>query len=151
MKVTPKSIKWYTLLKLPAAYFAGVRVHAVDDATCLVRVRLKWINQNPFKSMFWAVQGMAAELATGALIMRLLQRANIKASMLVIETKATFSKKAVGLISFECNQGEELKKAIVKAATDNEPQQLWLHAKGIDFLGNEVSYFSFLWTVKVKN
>ena len=136
MKVTPKSIKWYTLLKLPAAYFAGVRVHAVDDATCLVRVRLKWINQNPFKSMFWAVQGMAAELATGALIMRLLQRTNIKASMLVIETKATFSKKAVGLISFECNQGEELKKAIVKAATDNEPQQLWLHAKGIDSLGN---------------
>lgn len=151
MKVTPKSIKWYTLLKLPAAYFAGVRVHAVDDATCLVRVRLKWINQNPFKSMFWAVQGMAAELATGALIMRLLQRTNIKASMLVIETKATFSKKAVGLISFECNQGEELKKAIVKAATDNEPQQLWLHTKGIDSLGNEVSYFSFLWTVKVKN
>ena len=151
MQVTPTSIKWYSLLKLPAAYFSGVRVQTVDDNACLVCVRLKWINQNPFKSMFWAVQGMAAELATGALLMRLLHTTNIKASMLVIETKATFSKKAVGLISFECNQGEELKKAIIKAANDNEPQQLWLHAKGIDSLGNEVSSFSFLWTIKAKN
>ena len=31
----------------------------------IVTVRHKWFNQNPFKSMFWAVQGMAAELSTG--------------------------------------------------------------------------------------
>lgn len=149
MKITPRSIKWYTLFKLPAAYFAGVRVRSVQPESCLVNVRLKWLNQNPFRSMFWAVQGMAAELSTGVLLMKSLKDHNSKASMLVIESKSTFSKKAVGTISFDCVQGKEIASIIQKAA--KEPQQIWLHAKGVDGTGDEVSSFSFLWSVKIKN
>ncbi len=149
MKITPRSIKWYTLLKLPSAYLTGVRVRAIEGDSCLVNVRLKWLNQNPFRSMFWAVQGMAAELSTGVLLMKSLQDNNTKASMLVIESKSTFSKKAVGTIRFQCIQGKEITDVIKKAA--NGPQQLWLHAKGIDEIGDEVSSFSFLWSVKIKN
>ena len=32
-------------------------------------VKHRWINQNPFNSMYFAVQAMAAELSTGALVM----------------------------------------------------------------------------------
>ena len=149
MKISSKSINCYTLFKLPAAYFTGVRVKSVSDDLCKVSVRLKWANQNPFKSMFWAVQGMAAELSSGVLLMHKLSVENSKASMLVVETKATFSKKAVGTISFECNQGKELSKAIQAAI--KEPQQIWLHAKGVDEVGDEVSSFSFLWSIKIKN
>jgi hypothetical protein len=35
----------------------------------VVSVKHRWINQNPFNSMYFAVQAMAAELATGALVM----------------------------------------------------------------------------------
>jgi hypothetical protein len=150
MRPTTRSIKWFTFLKLPAAYFAGVRVSEINKDGCIVSVRLKWINQNPFKSMFWAVQGMAAELSTGALIMSSLHSSDIKASMLLIETKATFSKKAVGKITFNCKQGAEVSKAVVKSSTDG-PQQLWLHANGIDSAGDKVSSFSFLWSIKTKN
>ena len=150
MRITPSSIKLYTLFKLPAAYFTGVRVKSIDVKQCTVRVRLNFMNKNPFRSMFWAVQGMAAELSTGALIMASLHSSDIKASMLLIETKATFSKKAVGTITFECNQGSEVSKAVVKSSTDG-PQQMWLHACGIDSAGDEVSYFSFLWSIKAKN
>ena len=149
MKVSPSSVKWFTLFKLPAAYFTGVRVQKISDTSCSVRVRLKWANQNPFRSMFWAVQGMAAELSTGALIMRLLSKTDLKFSMLLIETNATFSKKAVGTIRFDCTQGEEISSVIQKAV--NEPQQIWLHAKGVDDAGDEVSSFSFLWSLKIKN
>ena len=65
MKITPAAINKYTLFKLPAAYFTGVRVRSITDDFCKVSVRLSWVNQNPFRSMFWAVQGMAAELSTG--------------------------------------------------------------------------------------
>ena len=150
MIISPKSINRFCFFKLPAAYFAGVRVAEIEDASCTVRVRLKWMNQNPFKSMFWAVQGMAAELSTGALIMAALHKSEIKASMLLIETKATFSKKAVGKITFCCSQGEQISSAITKAAKDG-PQEIWLFAKGIDTAGDEVSSFSFLWSIKVKN
>ncbi|MBL18674.1 MAG: thioesterase [Flavobacteriaceae bacterium] len=151
MRITPSSIKFYTLFKLPAAYFTGVRVRSIDEKQCTVRVRLNFMNKNPFRSMFWAVQGMAAELSTGALIKHALHGLNTKASTLVIENKATFSKKAVGQIRFGCNQGEEVLRAIHTAKESNAPQQLWLHANGLDETDEEVSSFSFLWTIKVKN
>jgi hypothetical protein len=151
MRITPSSIKYYTLFKLPAAYFTGVRVRSIDEKQCTVRVRLNFMNKNPFRSMFWAVQGMAAELSTGALIMHALHGSNTKASMLVLENKATFSKKAVGQINFSCSQGEAVLNAIHAAKEANAPQKLWLHANGYDEAGEEVSSFSFLWTIKVKN
>ncbi|MDA0780434.1 MAG: DUF4442 domain-containing protein [Bacteroidetes bacterium] len=149
MKITPATINRYTLFKLPAAYFTGVRVRAINDDSCKVSVRLGWANKNPFRSMFWAVQGMAAELTTGVLLMRTLAQKNTKASMLVIETKATFSKKAVGTIVFNCAQGAIISKTIEEA--HKEPQQVWLHAIGIDESGDEVCSFSFLWSIKMKN
>jgi hypothetical protein len=151
MRITPSSIKFYMLFNIPAAYFTGVRVRSIDEKQCTVRVRLNFMNKNPFRSMFWAVQGMAAELSTGALIMHALHGSNTKASVLVIENKATFSKKAVGRIRFSCNQGEAVLRAIHTAKEANAPQQLWLHANGLDETGEEVSSFSFLWTIKVKN
>ncbi len=44
--------------------------------------------------MFWAVQGMAAELSTGALVMAAIKESDQNISMLVANNKATFSKKA---------------------------------------------------------
>lgn len=149
MKITPSAINRYTLFKLPAAYFTGVRVRSINDESCKVTVRLRWSNKNPFRSMFWAVQGMAAELSTGVLLMRSLSQKNTKASMLVIQTKATFSKKAVGNIIFDCTQGTKISETIT--AAQKEPQQVWLHAKGIDESGDEVCSFSFLWSIKIKN
>ena len=151
MRITPSSITFYTLFKLPAAYFTGVRVKSIEDSQCTVRVRLNWMNKNPFRSMFWAVQGMAAELSTGVLIMKSLRQKNINASMLVVENKATFSKKAVGLITFTCLQGKAVSEIITAAIEENAPKQIWLDAKGYDQDGDEVSSFSFLWSIKPKN
>ena len=69
MTITPRKINLFNMLKLPAAYFTGIRVKAIDEKSCTVSVKHRWVNQNPFKSMYWAVQGMAAELSTGALVM----------------------------------------------------------------------------------
>ena len=65
MKNSSLIYNFYTLLKLPAAWISGVRVSKITEKYCEVKVRHRWINQNPFKSMYWAVQGMAAELSTG--------------------------------------------------------------------------------------
>ena len=65
MKFTPRKLNYFLAFKLPSAFLTGVRTKFIDNHKCVVVVKHRWINQNPFNSMFWAVQGMAAELATG--------------------------------------------------------------------------------------
>ena len=150
MNFTPRKLNLFLLFKLPSAYFTGVRTQSIDAQKCVVSVRHRWINQNPFKSMFWAVQGMAAELSRGALIMMKIQATQKKISMLVIKNNASFSKKAKGLITFSCDQGNLVDEALEKALATGEGQTLILTAKGIDLVGDEVASFDFEWSLKLK-
>ncbi len=150
MKVTPRKLNTFLMFKLPAAYFTGVRTKYLDANKCVVTVKHRWINQNPFKSMFWAVQGMAAELTTGALVMMKIRESGHKISMLVANNNASFTKKATGRITFECNEGHLIDEAISKAIETGEGQIVSLHSKGINSEGIEVSSFNFEWTLKVK-
>ena len=101
--------------------------------------------------MFWAVQGMAAELSTGALVMSCIRSSGKPVSMLVANNKGTFNKKARGRIHFCCEDGEKIKSAIDKAISTGEGQTCWMNSKGYDRDGNLVSEFDFEWTVKLRN
>ena len=150
MNFTPRKLNLFLLFKLPSAFLTGVRTKSIDAQKCVVIVKHRWINQNPFKSMFWAVQGMAAELSTGALIMMKIQALNKNVSMLVINNNASFNKKAKGLITFSCDQGNLVDEVLEKALATGDGQTLVITAKGIDLSGDEVSSFDFEWSLKVK-
>lgn len=150
MKLTPKKINSFTMLKLPSAYFCGVRVQSISDEKSVVTVKHKWVNQNPFKSMFWAVQGMASELASGVLVMNAIQKSGKKISMLVINMNANFTKKATGKITFECDEGIAIQEAIQKAVDTEEGQTILVTTKGVNEDGIVVSTFQFEWSFKVK-
>lgn len=151
MKLTPRKINTFNIFKLPAVFLTGVRVKTISNETCTVSVKYKWINQNPFKSMFWAVQGMAAELSTGALVMDKIQQSGKNISMLVLNNKASFTKKATGRITFTCKQGLEVDKALAKTIETGEGQTIWLNSVGVNSEGIQVSEFNFEWTLKVKS
>ena len=151
MKITAKKLNTYTIFKLPAAYLCGVRTKHIDNEKCIVTVKHKWINQNPFKSMFWAVQGMAAEFSTGALMIAKIQESGKKISMLVTTNNATFTKKATGRIAFTCNNGNLIDEAIKKTIETGEGQTLWMQSVGVNEEGIVVSTFNFEWSVKVKS
>ena len=101
--------------------------------------------------MFWAVQGMAAELATGALIIMKIKQLNRNISMLVIKNEAQFTKKAKGQIIFSCTQGKEIDMLLKKAIETGSGQTITLTAEGRDASGDVVSVFNFLWSVKLKS
>ena len=151
MKITKRSIRYFTLLKLPLAYFSGIRITTIDSDRVEASVKLKWINQNPFRSMFWAVQGMAAELTTGVLLMREINAQKSSVSMLLVETKASFSKKAKGKIVFSCDESKSAKDLIKKAISTGDGQLHWFTSVGKDENGDEVSRFQFHWSVKSKS
>lgn len=151
MKFTPKRLNTFLMFKLPAAYICGVRTTHIDDSKCMVSVKQRWINQNPFKSMFWAVQGMAAELTTGALVMGQIRLSGKNISMLIVNNNASFVKKARGRITFICNEGHLVNSAIESAISTGEGQTIWMESVGTDSEGDVVSKFNFEWTIKLKN
>lgn len=151
MKISPNKLNSFLMFKLPSAYLTGVRVKSINDTSCVVTVKHKWLNQNPFNSMFWAVQGMAAELTTGALMMIKINESGKKISMLVANNKASFTKKATGRITFTCHDGNRLDETIAKALETGEGQTIWMHSVGVNEEGVEVSNFQFEWTIKVKS
>ena len=100
--------------------------------------------------MFWAVQGMAAELSTGAMVMAAIKESDERISMLVANNKASFSKKAKGRIMFTCEDGIKVKEAIKEAVKTGEGQTIWMKSQGVDKTGDVVSTFEFEWTIKKK-
>lgn len=150
MKLTLGKINWFLLFKLPSAYFTGVRVKEISSQKCTTSVKHGWKNQNPFRSIFWAVQGMAAELSTGALVMKTILESGESISMLVTKNTGSFYKKAKGRIYFECDQGELIREKINIAIETSEPQQFILKSKGVDEKGDCVSEFEFEWSLKLR-
>lgn len=144
------SINYFLFFKLPSAYWSGVRVKSIDNNECVVSVKLNWFNKNPFKSIFWAVQGMAAELSTGMLVSKQISDRKINVSMLVISSSSNFYKKAVGRIKFNCIQGNELKNIFDNLDEKNPTNKIIMFSKGIDELGDVVSDFKFEWSFKRK-
>lgn len=150
MPLKPSAVNTFIFFKLPSAFFCGVRAKTITPTSCTTTVRHRWINQNPFKSMFWAVQGMAAELSTGALVMSYIRESGQPVSMLVTHNKASFKKKAIGRITFTCNDGEAIKKALKLTLESGEGVTCTMHSIGRDAQGDIVSEFDFEWAVRLK-
>ncbi|PQJ83004.1 DUF4442 domain-containing protein [Polaribacter glomeratus] len=150
MKITPSKINTFMFFKLPLGWWSGMRVISLTDTTAIVKITHKWINQNPFKSMFWAAQGMAAEMSTGVLVMQEIEHSKRKVSMLVTHQESDFFKKATGTILFTCQGGVEIRKAIEKSVKTGEGQVITLISEGVSEDGVVVSNFKFQWSLKVK-
>ncbi|MCL9808984.1 DUF4442 domain-containing protein [Flavobacterium luminosum] len=150
MEFTPSKLNTFLFFKLPSAFWCGVRTKTISETQCEVSVKHRWINQNPFQSMYFAVQAMAAELSTGALVMLHIKKSGKNISMLVANNKATFTKKAKGRITFTCKDGHLITDAIEKTIATGDGQTFWMQSIGIDEKGDQVSVFDFEWTIRVK-
>lgn len=150
MKISVSNLNKFVFFKLPSAFICGVRVKEFDEYKCVVTVKHRWINQNPFNSMYWAVQGMAAELTTGVLVMQQINKSGQNISMLVANNKGKFSKKATGRITFVCNDCFLAEQAIQAAIASGEGQSFWMKSIGTNQNGEQVSEMDFEWSVRVK-
>ncbi|PQJ77799.1 DUF4442 domain-containing protein [Polaribacter porphyrae] len=151
MKITVSRINRFMFFKLPLGWLSGMRIKTLTDTNCTVIIKHKWINQNPFKSMFWAAQGMAAEMSTGVLVMQEIANSKKNVSMLVTHQEGDFFKKAIGKITFTCNDGQLVKNTIKNSIETKEGQVVVLTSEGKNEEGIVVSTFQFQWSLKVKN
>jgi hypothetical protein len=84
------------------------------------------------------------------LVMKAIEDAKEKVSMLVTHQQASFNKKATGKILFTCAGGKEISEAIKASKETKEGQVVVLTSEGKNEEGLVVSKFSFEWSLKVK-
>lgn len=147
--LNPIKFKIGMLTRLPSIYFWGVKVVSLDEQECIVSIPFKWATKNPFKSIYFASQGGAAELSTGLLVESQLKGRG-KWSMLVIDFQANFTKKADALVKYRCNDGATVAATIAKAEETGIPQTMQLQSVGYLANGTEVGRVQITWSLKKK-
>jgi hypothetical protein len=146
----PVAFPLWMLGRLPAAWFAGVRVEALDAARCVASVPYGWRSTNPFRSTYFAAQAMAAEMSTGALVLLAAEQTGGGFATLIVDMQATFGKKATGTARFTCEGGAEAIAACAEARAGGTPRTVALETVGRLEDGTEVSRFVFRWSVKAR-
>lgn len=141
----------FMLVKLPSAWLCGIRLRKLDEQQAEVTVPFKWLSQNPFRSIYFACQAMAAEMSTGMLAMGHLYKKDPPVSMLVTKMECVFIKKANERIYFNCNDGIAIKNCIEKAMETGEGQSVIASSIGVNKKDEVVSSFKIEWSFKVKS
>jgi acyl-coenzyme A thioesterase PaaI-like protein len=132
-------------------WFSGIKVDSFDRNSCSIKLPFTRRTQNPFRSVYFAAQCMAAELSTGLILMAETIETGKKCSMLVTDMKATFIKKADADIYFTCKPNNIILDAIKIALEKNEPVKFILKSEGKMNDGTIVANFEFEWSLKFKS
>lgn len=147
---SPVKFRLFLLAKLPMAYLAGLRVASLTPERAAVTIPYKYVNKNPFNSIYFACLSMAAELSTGALYMMHVYKSNPSVSMLVVNMEAGFTKKAVGKITFSCHDGLQIQQAVEQTKATGAGVTVVATSIGVDEAGDQVAEFRFTWSLKAK-
>jgi len=136
------------LFQVPLDFIAGIRLREINGESCKVSVPYRWLNKNPFKSTFWAVLGMAAEMSTGALVKMYTYKLNPSVAIIVGGCSGEFITKARNLTTFVCNDGKLIAETVKEAIKTGEPQEVLCKTIGYSKAGEEVARFTFTWKMK---
>ncbi len=144
----PISYRAFLLAKLPLVYFTGIRIEGLTEQQAVTSVKYSWLNQNPFRSLYFAVMSMAAELSTGVLGMGNIFQQPV--SMLIVKSEAVYHKKALGKIRFTCDDGDAIRQTIETAKTTGDGQSIRCYSVATNTTGEIVAEFWFTWSFRVR-
>ena len=109
----------YFLFNVPMGWFSGMKIKEISEKECITFLPFKWYyrwqNKNPYKSMYFAVQSMGAELSTASLATLATKGYNKSIALIVTEMSSKYLKKATGDLTFKCNEGEKIFDAVNEA------------------------------------
>ena len=140
----------FLMRSLPMGYLAGLRVKEFTAQKCSITVPYKWLNQNPFRSTYFAVLAMAAEMSSGMIAMMHTYNATPSISMLVTNIEGEFVKKATGLTTFTCESGDEIKAIIEECISTGEGRTLKCATIGRSESGEVEAKFIVTWSFKAR-
>lgn len=144
--LSPFKQKFYYLKNLPMGLISGIKLIQLDEAASVSEVPFRWCNKNPFNSMYFAVQSMAAELSTAAPVMLALKGTD--AALIIVDMKVDFVKKAQSRITFTCMEYGKINHAVTRLQQAGDTAAVTVKTTGRDVDGSEVATFYFTWSFK---
>lgn len=145
------AFRFFTKKMVPAAAHAKVRFVSLDGDKCEILIPYCRQNKNPFRSMYFAVQSMAAEMSTALLAMLYLEGYEESVAWIVLDFRVEFPSKATGDVVFTCLDGNVVRQAVEKAILTGVPQVATLTSVGRMRNGTVVSEFTFNWSFKKRS
>lgn len=146
----PLAVWGFNLSKMPLGVAAGLRVDKIDRASCVVSLPGGWRTQNPFGSMYWAAQGMAAEMATGVHGYVLTQASPVPVRMILSGCKGEFTRMCKGRGTFVFEQGDKVRGLIEDTLLTGAPITCDTEVVGYDQGGEVVSRWTFTWAFRAR-
>ena len=109
-----------------------------------------WRTQNPFRSTYWAAQGMAAELSTGLIPTAYAQASPVPMRMILASANARFTKMCKGKSRFEHRDADLLHEAMKETFRTGQSVECELTSVGFDERGDRVSEWIFTWSFRAR-
>jgi hypothetical protein len=138
----------YLLFQLPLAWVAGLRLVSLEQGRCVVRMRHRFWNKNPFGSMYFAAMAMGAEMSTGLPAYVFLRQNRKSVSLLLAGMEADYHKKAVGRLTFEFEDQGELLQALGNLKRSGDACRIVLVSRCYDASKQLMAEFRFTWTFR---
>ena len=141
-------VKTISIFRLPMAFIAGLKIVHIDENICRVSTKLNFLTKNPFRSTYFAVLSMAAELSTGLYALLFTTGAHPGVALIITGLNAKFLKKATGTTTFTCLESNKLRDAVVQAQKTGESAVTTVKSIGKNKEGETVAEFEFTWSFK---
>lgn len=143
-------LKLYFAKNLPSALWWGFKVKSASVASSEVTIPYNWRTRNPFRSIYFAALAGAGEISTG-IMANLARMSGGNVSMLVLEQRAEFLKKASDTITFTCEDGLKAFETVKLAVNSKQPQTLTMLGVGRNPSGEIVAKVYITWTFKLRS
>ena len=153
--LNPIKFSLYFLKNVPMGWFSGMKLKKLSEKSAVSYVPFKWYyrwqNKNPFRSMYFAVQSMGAELSTASIATLAIKGIKPSIAFIVTGMRSTYFKKATNNTIFRCDDGEKIFNAVTQAI--NSKKGVSVEVKSIGKLedGTIVSEFFFTWSFKQRS
>ena len=147
---SPWKVAAFTATMMPLGAMAGLRIDHVDRDGCVTSLPGGWRTQNPFKSMFWAAQGMAAEMATGVPALVGVREAPVPVRMILAGCEGQFVRMCKTRARFVFERADLVWEALETTLATGESVECPLPVVGYDAHGEEVSRWRFTWSFRAR-
>ncbi len=143
------AVKNISIAKLPMAFLTGLKIEYINESKSKTSVKFGYLTKNPYRSTYFALLSMAAELSTG--LFANFYAMGIKPIIALIITKlnASFIKKAIGTTTFVCEDGQQkFQEAIEILHTQSCPAEVKSKSTGMSESGEIVAESEIYWSFK---
>ena len=153
-EVTLSKMNWLLFLlsrfKIPMIGFVRPKLLVLNHTDVEVKIRLRRRSKNHLNSMYFGALAIGADVAAGIHTFYFSEKLGKKVSFAFKGMNAEFIKRAESDIVFTCNQGDIIKKAILKSDAEKIRINETVLVNAIDVNKEIVAKFDMIVSVKVK-